>query len=155
MFFYVSVLVAFASANIFYETELQTFEEGKNQTSSIGDFFNDGVGILGQFTFCFTQLMIIVGLCLDGEKSLFSRFFRTQPMQFLGRISMALYLVHEPLIFWINFVYFGMSEEKLTLRMMPNWGVFVHVPISLIAGTVLTLFVGEPARKKLKEWRNK
>ena len=46
--------------------------------------------------------MIIVGLCLDNGKSFSSRFFNTKLMQFLGRISMSLYLFHEPLIFWIT-----------------------------------------------------
>ena len=43
---------------------------------------------------CHLQLMIIVGMCLDSGKSWTTRFFKTRFMQFLGRISMALYLVH-------------------------------------------------------------
>ena len=37
--------------------------------------------IFGQFFLCYVQLMIIVGLCLDGGKSIFSRFFNTKPLQ--------------------------------------------------------------------------
>ena len=35
----------------------------------------------GQFFLCYVQLMIIVGLCLDGGKSIFGRFFNTKPLQ--------------------------------------------------------------------------
>ena len=37
--------------------------------------------VYGQFFFCYVQLMIIVGLCLDGGKSIFSRFFNKKPLQ--------------------------------------------------------------------------
>ena len=46
--------------------------------------------------------MIIVGLCFDGGKSRSSKFFQNKYLQFLGRISMALYLIHTPLIYWIK-----------------------------------------------------
>ena len=37
--------------------------------------------IFGQFYFCYVQLMIIVGLCLDGGQSIFAKFFNTKPLQ--------------------------------------------------------------------------
>ena len=37
--------------------------------------------IYGQFFFCYVQLMIIVGLCLDGGQSIFAKFFNTKPLQ--------------------------------------------------------------------------
>ena len=55
-----------------------------------------------QLTACYIQLMIIFGLCVDGKKSLTSKFFRVPFMQFLGRISMALYLIHCPIIYLIK-----------------------------------------------------
>ena len=65
--------------------------------------FKDAIfGSILQFTACYTQLMIIVGLCLDNGKSFSSQFFNTKLMQFLGRISMSLYLFHEPFIYWIT-----------------------------------------------------
>ena len=48
-----------------------------------------------------------LGLCLDGGQSFTSKLFKTRIMQFLGRISMSLYLVHEPLIFWIKCLLYG------------------------------------------------
>ena len=67
-------------------------------------------GMYMQVTACYLQLMIIVGLCLDAGKSLTCRFFKTKFMQFLGRISMSLYLIHEPLIYWLKFIIFGPLE---------------------------------------------
>ena len=37
--------------------------------------------IYGHFFFCNLQLMIIVGLCLDGGGSILAKFFNTKPMQ--------------------------------------------------------------------------
>ena len=37
--------------------------------------------IYGHFFFCNVQLMIIVGLCLDGGDSILAKFFNTKPMQ--------------------------------------------------------------------------
>ena len=37
--------------------------------------------IYGHFFFCNVQLMIIVGLCLDGGGSFLAKFFNTKPMQ--------------------------------------------------------------------------
>ena len=67
-------------------------------------------GMYMQVTACYLQLMIIVGLCLDAGKSITCRFFKTKLMQFLGRISMALYLIHEPLIYWLKLIIFGPVE---------------------------------------------
>ena len=104
--------------------------------------------------------MMIVGLCLDGGRSLFSKFYKTRIMQFLGRISMSLYLVHEPIIYYINWVYFGsvkwLKDEdsptnfaKPDYVKMPTQYVPVHICISLLAGIFLTLCIEEPARKFL------
>ena len=74
----------------------------------------------------------------------------------MGRISMAVYLVHEPTIFWMNFAIYGPFEEKKPAwAKLPLWAVPIHVVISLILGTVLTLYLEEPARKKLKQWISK
>ena len=51
--------------------------------------------------------MIILGLCLDSGKSWTTRFFKTRIMQFLGRISMALYLCHKIVMDVIKLVIHG------------------------------------------------
>ena len=103
--------------------------------------------------------MIIVGLCLDGGKSHTSRFLKTRVMQFLGRISMALYLIHEPILYWINFCTYGKvdwpDDKKPSHVKLKLWAVPIHVLISLIFGTILTFYLEEPSRKKLKQWKDK
>ena len=108
-------------------------------------------------TICYTQLMIIVGLCLDDEKSFTSRFFNTKVMQFLGRISMSLYLFHLPLIFYISgFVAYG--QENLDIKefvfVNPAWTIPIHFLLTLLFGTIITFYVEDPARKWLKKWRD-
>ncbi len=113
-----------------------------------------------QFTACYLQLIIIMGLCLDGGKSWTARLFCTKVMQFLGRISMALYLVHLPLAFWLNVIIFGPEPvwengQKPEGQKMPLWAIPIHVIISLIFGVLLTILVEEPARKFLNKWIRK
>lgn len=99
------------------------------------------------------QLMIIVGLCCDQGQSKFSQFFKTKVMQFFGKVSMSLYLVHEPIIFWIAFLINGPIEwtksrpasTDFPLRYSP-----VHAIVSIILAVLLTKFVEEPIKKKLR-----
>ena len=101
--------------------------------------------------------MIIVGLCLDDEKSFTSRFFNTKVMQFLGRISMSLYLFHLPLILYISeiFIYVNGQERKEKWHNNPPvWTIPIHFLLSLIFGTLLTFYVEDPARKWLTKWRD-
>ena len=66
---------------------------------------------------------------------------------------MSLYLIHEPLIYWIKMIVHGPAEwidgkdPKLT---MPIWAIPIHLMISLVFGTLLTIFLEEPARSFLK-----
>ena len=111
--------------------------------------------------------MIIVGLCLDNGESLTSKFFNTKIMQFCGRISMSLYLIHEPLIFYIRLIYWEIVGNPKQINGVwqwegwegpnasPFWTVPIHFIISLIFATLITLYLEEPARKKLKRWREK
>ena len=107
-----------------------------------------------QYTSVYLQLMIIVGLCFDGGQSLVSKFFRTKTMKFLGRISMALYLIHEPLIYWIKFIINGQQnwvDGKKIETDFSFWAVPIHLAVSLAFGTILTLYFEEPCRRILKK----
>ena len=74
-----------------------------------------------QFTACYVQLMIIIGLCLDGEgHSWASKLFRSSVMQFLGKISMTMYLIHCPLIYWIKVALYGEIGKNLTFHWLTN-----------------------------------
>ena len=111
-----------------------------------------------QMTICYTQLMIIVGLCLDDGKSFTSRFFNTKVMQFLGRISMSIYLFHFPLILYISgiFVYNqnNLDTKEINMYINPEWTIPIHFLLTLIFGTLLTIYVEDPARKRLNKWRD-
>ena len=54
-------------------------------TKEASDFLGMFVVIL-QFTDCYLQLMITVGLCLDGGRSITNRLFSTKVMQ-VGDLS--------------------------------------------------------------------
>ena len=74
-------------------------------------------------------------------------------MQFLGRISMALYLGHETMVFLINLCYFGPIGHNGAMPesiKLPVWGIPIAIVLSLAFATILTIFLEEPARKKLK-----
>ena len=95
-----------STLDIINEFKNSTFEEFKNSTLDIDEFKNSTIeedlredeedadksidykifkwalpSTFGQFFFCHVQLMIIVGLCLDGGHSVFARFFNTKPLQ--------------------------------------------------------------------------
>ena len=72
---------------------------------------------------------------------------------------MSLYLIHEPLIFYLETAINGIYErehddnfEEL-FRRLPFWSIPIHIIASLIMATAITLLFEEPMRKKLKEWR--
>ena len=114
-----------------------------------------------QFTAVHLQLMVIVGICLDQGGSVTGDFFRTKLLQFLGRISMAVYLAHYPLILWLNFAIHGGPVEwvdaghgvrinPLGDHYLPGWAIPVHLVLSVITGYLLTKLVEEPAKKFLQ-----
>ena len=71
---------------------------------------------------------------------------------------MSLYLIHEPLIYWIKLIIHGPAEwidGKNPGLIMPSWAIPIHALISLVFGTVMTIFLEEPARKFLKKCLDK
>ena len=132
-------------------------DEGKYHSKACNIFLygNNRLGGPLQVFAVYLQLMIIVGLCLDSGKSWTTRFFKTRIMQFLGRISMALYLIHFLLIDLLKLMIYGPYEwvdGKAPNVRLPAWGIPIHLGISLISGIVLTLFIEDPARKFLKSY---
>merc|ERR1712066_957747 len=114
------------------------------------------MGIILQATAVFTPLMIIVGLSLDGGESYTAKFLNTSVMQFLGRISMALYLVHVPVMHWLCVFLYGPSfqpkhEDK---RLPPLRTTPIQLIISVILATALTIYLEEPVKKKLRTPKN-
>ena len=101
---------------------------------------------------CYLQLMIIVGLCMDSKKSWTGKFFKTKIMKFFGRISLSLYLVHGILIDWLKFISYGPQVDrwKNPEFNMPIWEIPIHLVLSLILATIITIFIEEPAQKCLE-----
>ena len=84
------------------------------------------------------------------------KFFSTKIMQFLGKISMSIYLVHVPLLYWLLFIIHGPKsifpeDEEETANKLPIYGVAIHLIITLIVGTLLTKFVEEPAKNYFRK----
>ena len=158
MGYYISQLVIFITLHAIFKFPLSHVE------GPISEFFRASgaeaatiyqPGSILQLTACHTQLMIIVGLCLDGGQSMTARFFTTSPMQFLGRISMAYYLVHGTMIMWVNLCYYGPIEgERPEWVKFPLWATPIMMTLSVLLATFLTLCLEEPLRRKLKTLYN-
>ena len=149
MGYYCGLLIICTILNIIYNFPLK----------NVGGFFaqfnrESWMGAVLQGTAVFTQLMIIVGLCLDGGKSFTARFLNTTVMQFLGRISMALYLVHMPVMDWVNICIYGVFfGPRPYYAELPLWSTPIQIIVSLILAAGLTILLEEPGKKKLKEWK--
>ena len=71
--------------------------------------------------------------------------------QFAGRISMALYLSHELVIYWINWISYGTYNGHMHRVKQPMWVIPIHILVSVVIGVLLTLFLEDPVRKWLKQ----
>ena len=124
-------------------------------------FLQTDLGGYLQFALVYVQLMVIVSLCMDNGRSMITKFFNTKLMQFCGRISMALYLIHEPVIFYIRLCFYGVwywPESEFGPQSpppSPAWTILYHMVISIILASLLTIFIEEPVRKMLKSWRQR
>ena len=72
--------------------------------------------------------------------------------QLAGRISMALYLSHELVIYWINWIIYGTFNWPMhRVIRQPMWAIPIHILISLVIGILLTWFFEDPMRRWLKQ----
>jgi peptidoglycan/LPS O-acetylase OafA/YrhL len=141
--------------------------------------FANGSGIVGavwlQCIVPFAQLEVIVALTRDGGKSLASRALITPLGNWLGKLSMAIYLVHYPTmrylcwivngttLTWPSFDCSGYSshsqeydncEDRIErfndAMLIPVWGIPVVAAVSMILAALLFYGIEEPARKALR-----
>ena len=182
MAFYLTLMAVFIGANVYFQQQGSSPPEVIAYLNSTTNMTQEAVdnylavwqaftipGLPGQFmqfTSVHLQLMIIVGLCLDQGGSVTGDLFRTKLMQFFGRISMAVYLVHYPLILWLLLAIHGGPVEWVEggdeingyRRMnplgfhdyLPGWAIPINFTVSIIIGYLLTLLVEDPARKLLQ-----
>ena len=148
MGYYCALMIISTILHVVYKFPLKN-EEGFFATAMRDSY----MAVVLQLFAVFTQLMIIVGLCLDGGKSFTTRFLNTRFMQFLGRISMALYLVHMPVMSLVNLCIYGVfiNEPLPDYARLPLWSTPIQIIVSLITAAGLTMLLEEPAKKKLKE----
>ena len=91
---------------------------------------------------------------MDNGLSKTSKFLKTNLIQFLGRISMAVYLVHVPLITTFRLLIYGPMEfapgnyNKLPF---PYWAVIAHIFVTIGIASLLTFYFEEPIRKVLNK----
>ena len=99
---------------------------------------------------CVNSLLTVIdGLTRDGGYSILSRVCRSRPLQQLGRISMTLYLIHEPLRCWTVFITEWCTKSKIPTRKMPLWLIPTFI-FSIPIAWLLTVFFEEPLKNRLR-----
>jgi peptidoglycan/LPS O-acetylase OafA/YrhL len=104
-----------------------------------------------QGVFPYPILVVIVGLSISGQEgdSRTQRLLNWHPLLFLGRISLPLYLIHEPIIQYVAWV--ARPSQPWSFNMpMPVWGIAVVLPVSLVLAALLHRNVETPARNYLR-----
>ena len=118
------------------------------------------------------QLNIIVALTRDGGTSLASHVLLTPFSQYLGKISLTLYLIHMPVMRYVSLMFnsqavpvlvhcyeldtLGEEQKNACLNAMnearsfPVWYTAIAVPLSIVLSEVLYRLVEVPARKALR-----
>jgi peptidoglycan/LPS O-acetylase OafA/YrhL len=112
------------------------------------------------------QLNVLVALTRDGGRSWASRALRTPLAQWLGKLSMNIYLLHYPLLFWLAFALHGgrvnryscgpdESPDVCYARFEANkgiagWGVAAVAAATLLLAELCYRVVEAPARKCLR-----
>ena len=100
-----------------------------------------------QFALVHLQLSIIIGLYMDDGNSITSKLLRTKTMQFLGRISLSLYLTHLSTMRFMLTIWKTYNAGKLVERAgLPAVGIMV----SPIIAYIITKYFEEPISKALR-----
>ena len=146
--FYFGTLLIFSVLNILQRLQIVPSASFLSN-AHFSDYF--------QFVFSHLLLTILVGLSLDSS-SVWAKFFSTKFMQFLGRISLSLYLSHVLVQFAIIlFLYGAIGWDTSEIHNisaakgqgLPVWAVPLHVIMSVIIASLSTLLFEEPLRAKL------
>eukprot|EP00090_Calanus_glacialis_P034546 TRINITY_DN58178_c0_g1_i1.p1 TRINITY_DN58178_c0_g1~~TRINITY_DN58178_c0_g1_i1.p1 ORF type:complete len:178 (+),score=25.17 TRINITY_DN58178_c0_g1_i1:60-536(+) len=92
-----------------------------------------------QFFCVHLQLMVIVGLSRDGGRSWLSWICRSRVVLFLGRHSMAIYLLHDPVVIYLIF-HVLLDQESIVPFTMAAL-------VSLVMAVIMTELVEKPLKK--------
>ena len=114
-----------------------------------------GIDLFGswwmQGVFPYVILVVIVGLSMPSREanSYTQRLLSGPAFLFLGRISLALYLIHEPIIQYVAWA--ARPDQAWTFNMpMPLWGIAIVLPVSLVLATLLERTIETPARNLIR-----
>lgn len=114
------------------------------------------------------QLNVLVALTRDGGgASLASKALRTPLAQWLGKLSMNIYLLHYPLLAYLAFIVNGGRPNRYTCgpdeakdecwarfeqgKTMPLWGIAVVPAAALLLSELVHRVVEAPARRCLRK----
>jgi peptidoglycan/LPS O-acetylase OafA/YrhL len=121
--------------------------------------------ILLQAIVPFSQLTVIVGLTRDSSESNVAYSFLVHPLtQWLGKVSMTIYLVHYLFISYLLWYVHGWKDlpycdmmvknfdcdEQASAMLMPTWGIPVVIGLSMVASPIIFYCFEEPMRKLLQ-----
>ena len=133
-----------------YAGTFVVFVIGLSALQVVGD-----IDLLGfwwmQGVFPYVILVVIVGLSMTSreENSYTQRLLNWPACLFLGRSSLALYLVHEPLIQYIAWI--ARPAQAWSFNMpMPVWGIAVVLPVSIVLATLLERTIETPVRNFIR-----
>ena len=104
-----------------------------------------------QGVFPYVILGIIVGLSVTSREAIpyTQRLLSWPAFLFLGRISLALYLIHEPIIQYVAWA--ARPDQAWSFNLsMPPWGIAIVLPISLVLATLLERTIETPARNFIR-----
>jgi len=104
------------------------------------------------------MMALIVSMALDDGKSMFSKFCCLPFFQWVAKIGMSVYLVHEVFIRYFSAIVKTFNRDLVQLTpytpmpggSMPYWGILIIVPISLVVGVLLERFIETPCRKIIR-----
>jgi peptidoglycan/LPS O-acetylase OafA/YrhL len=133
-----------------YAGTFVVFVIGLSALQVVGD-----IDLLGswwmQGVFPYVILVVIVGLSISSREgnSHTQRLLSWPAFLFLGRISLALYLVHEPIIQYVAWAARPAQAWSFNTP-MPLWGIAIVLPVSLVLATLLERIIETPARNFLR-----
>ena len=115
-----------------------------------------------QFLLVHLQLTLIIGLCMDNGNSRTSVFLRSKVPQFLGRISVSLYLTHWPMIGYISLAINGqdkcLNENSVraftgwsSCAVLPQWSPILTMIVSPLIAFIVTKYFEEPISAILRQ----
>ena len=89
-----------------------------------------------QLFFCHLQFLVILGLSKTQEQSFLSKICKTRLCQFLGNYSMAIFMIHEPILMFIIYNT-SLKQEHVSTEIL-------GASISLLVAVIITHILEKP-----------